>query len=522
MRLCPSCGQPVDPEDRFCGACGAPAPARVQEDRPTDDSGARTCQRCGAPNDVDALYCFTCGARLQDGEQGGAPYPETATRRNTKSAWIWALIAVLAVATAAGIGAFVLLGGDDPKDAAVQAASVSQPSGESSAQAGEATPPADSEPEDITEFATASASSTLSPDGGNMYAASNLLDGILTTCWTEGVAGLGAGETLRFEFAEPVDLAKVRVMPGYYKDQGGWDRWWSNGRLKQVRFTFPDGTTEERRLADKRGWQVILLNHEEMTSVEMTILAAYPASPGPHAARDTCVSEVQFWGSPTGSSETAASAPTTPQGAELGSATWNGKRADGYTCSLTWTVWQPVPADTGDSAVHPADSGLSLASTTDYDPTKDLAIPVQVEVDNSSSGFDLDINLIVDLNNPRGITSDSPTGKWSYYVVDFADSRQTARWVVTLDHGAVSTAPQTIDNADGAQILSWSQIPPSGTGTDNAFFVIRDYFTPAQPDGPKGLLAKLGVRPMLGSGFRSSEADAEALSFSGETIASGQ
>jgi len=219
-------------------------------------------------------------------------------------------------------------------------------------------------------------------------------------------------------------------------------------------------------------------------------------------------------------SSTAASEPTTPEAAKLGSATWNGKRADGYTCWVTWTVWQPLPVGTGDSAVHPADSGLSLASTTDYDPTKDLAIPVQVEVDNSSSGFDLDMSLIVDLNNPRGITTDSPTGNWSYYIVDFVDSRQTAKWMVTLDHGAVSTAPQTMDNADGAQILSWSQIAPYRTGTDNAFFVIRDYFTPAQPDGPKGLLAKLGVRPILGSGFVSS--DTEALSFSGKTIAGGQ
>lgn len=177
-----------------------------------------------------------------------------------------------------------------------------------------------------------------------------------------------------------------------------------------------------------------------------------------------------------------------------------------------------MPADTGDSAVHTADSTFTLASGADYDPAKDLAIPVQVQVENSTPRFDLDVLVGVNLNNPLGLM-DNPTGH--IYLVDFVDSSRTTTWSVILGNGTVSTS-MAGDIANGDYWRSWSQIPPGGTGIDNGFYVIRDYFTPAHPDGPKGPLAKLGVAPTFGSGFVSSKADAQALSFSGKVIASGR
>jgi class 3 adenylate cyclase len=48
--LCPSCGEGVDAEARFCASCGRPL--------------AETCPSCGAVTKVGARFCASCGQRL--------------------------------------------------------------------------------------------------------------------------------------------------------------------------------------------------------------------------------------------------------------------------------------------------------------------------------------------------------------------------------------------------------------------------------------------------------------------------
>jgi hypothetical protein len=50
---CPDCGQPYQPGDVFCAACGA--------------SLADTCPQCGAPHQPDDGFCSRCGAPLAEG-----------------------------------------------------------------------------------------------------------------------------------------------------------------------------------------------------------------------------------------------------------------------------------------------------------------------------------------------------------------------------------------------------------------------------------------------------------------------
>jgi len=50
---CPDCGQPYQPGDVFCPACGA--------------SLADTCPECGAPHQPDDAFCARCGAPLAEG-----------------------------------------------------------------------------------------------------------------------------------------------------------------------------------------------------------------------------------------------------------------------------------------------------------------------------------------------------------------------------------------------------------------------------------------------------------------------
>jgi len=49
---CPDCGQPYQPGDVFCPACGA--------------SLADTCPQCGAPHQSDDAFCSRCGTPLVD------------------------------------------------------------------------------------------------------------------------------------------------------------------------------------------------------------------------------------------------------------------------------------------------------------------------------------------------------------------------------------------------------------------------------------------------------------------------
>jgi hypothetical protein len=50
---CLDCGQPYQPGDVFCAACGA--------------SLADTCPQCGAPHQPDDYFCARCGAALAEG-----------------------------------------------------------------------------------------------------------------------------------------------------------------------------------------------------------------------------------------------------------------------------------------------------------------------------------------------------------------------------------------------------------------------------------------------------------------------
>jgi len=53
---CPDCGQPYQPGDTFCAACGAAL---------TD-----TCPQCRAPHHPDDVFCTRCGASLAQSSEG--------------------------------------------------------------------------------------------------------------------------------------------------------------------------------------------------------------------------------------------------------------------------------------------------------------------------------------------------------------------------------------------------------------------------------------------------------------------
>lgn len=59
MTACPSCGSPVDAEDRFCGTCGTDLASRSVE------TVSRFCTNCGGPLDEADRFCGRCGASVR-------------------------------------------------------------------------------------------------------------------------------------------------------------------------------------------------------------------------------------------------------------------------------------------------------------------------------------------------------------------------------------------------------------------------------------------------------------------------
>jgi hypothetical protein len=61
MTACPSCGSPVEADDRFCGACGTTLGAEPAEVVPAP----RFCTGCGGPLEDPDRFCGRCGAPVR-------------------------------------------------------------------------------------------------------------------------------------------------------------------------------------------------------------------------------------------------------------------------------------------------------------------------------------------------------------------------------------------------------------------------------------------------------------------------
>jgi hypothetical protein len=160
---------------------------------------------------------------------------------------------------------------------------------------------ANASPVNVTYLATAQASSTLKPDT-NPYYPEYAIDGSKATCWAEGVSGYGIGSTLTFNLDEPVVLSELKVVPGFDKTAQGWSRWAANGRLKKVVITTDTGESVTHTFKDSKSWQSVAFTSAQPASrITITIKSVYKAKKvkghGPY--KDTSVSEVQIFGSPT-------------------------------------------------------------------------------------------------------------------------------------------------------------------------------------------------------------------------------
>ncbi|MFN3372902.1 MAG: NADase-type glycan-binding domain-containing protein [Chloroflexus sp.] len=123
----------------------------------------------------------------------------------------------------------------------------------------------------------------------------NAVDGRLDTAWR--VAGDGVNQWLLIEFAGPVEVREVRILPGYAKIDpvDGTNRFWQNRRVRRVRLEFSTGEWIEALLDDQAMLQSIPVNNIVTNSIQIVILESLP--PAVADGRDfTPISEVEVLG----------------------------------------------------------------------------------------------------------------------------------------------------------------------------------------------------------------------------------
>lgn len=134
---------------------------------------------------------------------------------------------------------------------------------------------------------TISASSTLT--SGMVYSAENVLDGDPSTCWAEGVDGVGIGEKLFISNSSAFSINKITINNGYCKSEKLFNE---NARPKKLKLTFDNGKSVTISLRD--GYENRLQEAEftEVTTRNVTIeiMDVYNGS----KYDDTCISEIKL------------------------------------------------------------------------------------------------------------------------------------------------------------------------------------------------------------------------------------
>jgi hypothetical protein len=190
-----------------------------------------------------------------------------------------------ALAVLAGAAALVVVGG------AAVAGLRSGTGDDASGRASASTATSDVTTVDAADI-RARASSTQQPDSGVTYGAANTLDGRPETAWNSD--GKGAGATLTYTFATPVDLRSLTVLNGYQKVLRGSsgakvDLYPLNQRARAVTVV-TDAGRATWTLRDDRAPQTFTHDFGRTSTVTLEVTAVYPSQ----KYRDLAISDVSF------------------------------------------------------------------------------------------------------------------------------------------------------------------------------------------------------------------------------------
>lgn len=127
------------------------------------------------------------------------------------------------------------------------------------------------------------------------FVASNAVDGDYETAWR--VPGDGRGQYLLLEFAQPMIVSEIRIVPGYAKidPRDNTNRFYQNRRVVRVRIETSDGIPIEATFVDAPIAQPIPLNGVTTNTIRVIIIET--TDPGAVNGRDfTPISEIEVYG----------------------------------------------------------------------------------------------------------------------------------------------------------------------------------------------------------------------------------
>jgi hypothetical protein len=319
MNYCTSCGHELG-VGRFCTNCGTPVPGRHPAAAPASaPSPAPSATPPATPPAVPptvgtappaARYPLYADTRIGEApsdppplEGVAAPLPAySSTGRGRRGGRLLvALAALLALLViGAGVAAYSLFSGsgdahsDRPDTRAAQPVSPTTRGHRHHRHAGGA------DGTGVTDEVTAIDVPGTAPASTDLaghrvtFGARNLVDGDLQTAWR--IAGDATGGSITITFAHPVTLTSVGLVNGYAKKYPGYNGYWLNRKVTEVRWTFDDGSTFTQRLRRVTRMQTLPVDPGPTSSITVDILATVPSNK-PNGRDYTAISELSLEGS---------------------------------------------------------------------------------------------------------------------------------------------------------------------------------------------------------------------------------
>lgn len=131
--------------------------------------------------------------------------------------------------------------------------------------------------------------SSADQEGNYVHSAKLTIDGNTGSCWSEGVKGIGIGESIEIHFNGNYTVSGMNIWIGHQKSQ---DLFYQNARPTALRVEGSDGSKEIYNLEDKFGPQRV--NFKKPITANKVKLIVERVAPG-NKYEDTCISEVEFF-----------------------------------------------------------------------------------------------------------------------------------------------------------------------------------------------------------------------------------
>lgn len=189
----------------------------------------------------------------------------------------------------------------------------------------------------------------------------------------------------------------------------------------------------------------------------------------------------------------------TPTMAELfpNEASWHFRNQRGYSYQMSIKVGAPMRMPEFGSLPHPAKRDVTVENLCKVDPQFDIVIPVVWSAKATTIGFDTPINM-------RAIIASGGADDYSGRGV--APSQGDQRILVAQKFSSSQDcSSHSSYNDDRGFNVEWNDPIPTGTTVTHYFFIIvKDYFTPATPNGDLSLLDSISIVPSSGGDFADS------------------